>query len=186
MGSAVTPFTEGAAEAEAVLPFAPLAAVVEGVGVWATWITSATPVMGAAPPRAGEVDPEDDPVGPEEPGGGEPLPTVGGTVGGAVGGTVGVVVGAVVVDGGGCVVGGVLGTVVVGPVPAGRVIGEAMSGRRAFWKEVRCGLLGAHTLLWPRPCPFELESSRSWRELCGGWGEFRGALGESYDRELDG
>ncbi len=92
--------------------------------------------MGADPPRAGEVFPEDDPVVPEG-GGAAPLPAVGGVVGGTVGVVEGTVVGAVVVDRGGCVVGVVLGTVVAGTVLAGRVIGEAIAGRRSLCKDVR-------------------------------------------------
>jgi hypothetical protein len=137
MGELVYPLTEGAVEAEVgfLLFAAPLAAAfVPGVPAWATW-TTATPVMGADAPKAGEADPEDDPVEPE-PGGAAPPPADGGAVGGAVGGTAGVVegtvVGAVVVDRGGCVVGGVLGTVVVGTVLVGRVIGEAIAGRLAL------------------------------------------------------
>jgi hypothetical protein len=110
MGSWNTPPTEGAAVAEVVfLPFAPLAAaVVLGAGAWATW-TTATPVIDAEPPRAGE---EAEPEVVEGGGAEAPVATVGGIVGGAVGVVAGTVVGAVVVDGGGCVVGVVLGTVV--------------------------------------------------------------------------
>jgi MFS family permease len=136
MGSSNTPPTEGAVEAEVVLlPFAPLgAAVVVGAGAGATW-TTATPVMAADPPRAGEVDPEDETVATDGGGEGVPLATVGGTVGGTVGVVWGTVVGAVVVDRGGWVVVVVLGTV-LGMVLAGRVIGEAMSSRAALWKDV--------------------------------------------------
>jgi hypothetical protein len=193
MGELVYPFTDGAVEAElGFLPFsAPLAAaVVPGVPAWATW-TTATPVMGADAPRAGEADPEDDPVEPAP--GAAPPPAVGGAVGGTVGGTVGVVegtvVGAVVVDRGGCVVGVVLGTVVGGTVLAGRVIGEAIAGRLALCTDdVRwVGLLGGHGL--PRPSR-PGSSARALTCVLGDWweslGNLPGDLEDSSGRELGG
>jgi hypothetical protein len=84
-------------------------------------------------PKAGDVEVAAGVVVGDTGAGEPPLPAVGGAVGGTVGGAVGVVVGGtvatVVVERGGWVVGVVRGTVVVGTVLAGRVIGEAMEDR---------------------------------------------------------
>jgi hypothetical protein len=106
-----------------ILPLAPLGAVVLGAEVVAR---RAKPWIGVmVGPRGGEAEVAAGPVvgaGDE----GVPFPTIGGTVDGEMGWVVGGAVGAVVVERGGWVVGVVRGTVVLGTVLAGRVIGEAM------------------------------------------------------------